>query len=233
MTRYEPCLPKHTWDIAKQDIPAFEQDMREICDKASAAGAALTTLIEARHVAVDERVTWKCRIPLCECYGQCLMDPPFSPTAEQTQKVVSKYHYALLTDVAMPLPKDYWDFIQSDDLPLCRYQYTPEAIEFERQTQIPLWHKLHDIIMLIEREAHNRGYLFAMGYVASTCYLCYDPSSPTSYCDTSQPCRRPYEARPSMEASGMDVFSTYRNAGLELKMASPERLSWSGLVLVV
>ena len=31
----------------------------------------------------------------------------------------------------------------------------------------------------------------------------------------------------------MDVFSTYRNAGLQLRLASPERLSWSGLVLIV
>jgi predicted metal-binding protein len=106
-------------------------------------------------------------------------------------------------------------------------------MEFERETQIPLWNKLHDIVMRIEREAHNRGYLFAMGYVASTCYLCYDPSNPIAYCDTTQPCKRPYEARPSMEAAGMDVFSTYRNAGLQLRMASPERLSWSGLVLIV
>lgn len=233
MTKYQPCQPRHTWEIAGQDIPVFERDMADICALAKAKGADTAALIKARHVAVDERVTWKCRIPLCECYGQCHMDPPHSPTAEETARVVSRYEYAILTDVGMPLPKEYWDFIQTEDLPLCRFQYTQEAMEFERQTQIPLWHKLHDIVMTIEREAHNRGYFFAMGYVASTCYLCYDPANPVTYCDTTQLCRRPYEARPSMEAAGMDVFSTYRNAGLELHMASRERLSWSGLVLVV
>jgi predicted metal-binding protein len=233
MTKYEACLPKHTWEIAGEDVPAFERDMDRICDAARGRGADLTQLVEARKVAVDERVTWKCRIPLCECYGQCHMDPPLSPTAEETAKVVGKYEYAILTDIGMELPKDYWDFIQTEDLPLCRFQYTDEAMEFERHTQIPLWNKLHEIVMGIERDAHNLGYLFAMGYVASTCYLCYDPSNPIAYCDTSKPCRRPYEARPSMEASGMDVFSTYRNAGLQLRLASPERLSWSGLVLIV
>jgi hypothetical protein len=36
-----------------------------------------------------------------------------------------------------------------------------------------------------------------------------------------------------MEAAGIDVFSTYHNAGLKLKMGSREKFSWSGLVLVV
>jgi len=233
MTKYEPCYPKHTWDIVKEDIGGFKRDMKEICDKAKAQGAETAKLIEAKKVAVDERVTLKCAIPPCECYGKCLMDPPFSPKAEETRKVVSKYKYAILTDVTAPLPKEYWAMIQTEDLSLCRLQYTNEAMQFERMTQMPLWFKLHDIVMAIEREAHNRGYFFATGYVASTCYLCYDPSRHTGYCDTSGPCKHPYEARPSMEASGIDVFSTYRNVGMKLKMASLEKLTWSGLVLIV
>lgn len=233
MTKYEPCYPKHTWDIVKEDIGGFKRDMKEICDKAKAHGAETAKLIEAKKVAVDERVTLKCAIPPCECYGKCLMDPPFSPKAEETRKIVSKYKYAILTDVSAPLPKEYWAMLQTEDLSLCRLQYTNEAMQFERMTQMPLWFKLHDIVMAIEREAHNRGYFFATGYVASTCYLCYDPSKHTGYCDTSGPCKHPYEARPSMEASGIDVFSTYRNVGMKLKMASLEKLTWSGLVLVV
>lgn len=233
MTKYEPCYPKHTWDIVKEDIGGFKRDMKEICDKAKAHGAETAKLIEAKKVAVDERVTLKCAIPPCECYGKCLMDPPFSPRAEETRKVVSKYKYAILTDLTAPLPKEYWAMIQTEDLSLCRLQYTNEAMQFERMTQMPLWFKLHEIVMAIEREAHNRGYFFATGYVASTCYLCYDPSKHTGYCDTSGPCKHPYEARPSMEASGIDVFSTYRNVGLKLKMASLEKLTWSGLVLIV
>lgn len=233
MTEYTPCYPKHTWDIVKDDIAAFEKDMEAIRERAIANGADMAMLIEARHVATDERVTLKCRIPLCESYGQCLMDPPYSPTAEETAKVIAKYKYAILTEVSMPLPKELWDFIQTKDLPLCRYKDEKLAIEYEQQTQIPLWFRLHEIVMEIERQAHNLGYFFAVGYVASTCYLCYDASNPATHCDTSSPCKRPYEARPSMEAAGIDVFGTYHNVGLKLKMASMEKLSWSGLVLVV
>ena len=233
MTKYEPVYPKHTWEIARENMTGFKRDMKSLCDMALAKGGNFAKLIQATKVAVDERVTLKCRIPPCECYGKNLMDPPFSPTAEETRKMVSKYRYAILTEVSSTVPKDYWDLIQRDDVPLCRLQYEAAAMNFERMTQIPLWFKLHDIVMAIERGAHNRGYFFATGYVASTCYLCYDPARPATYCDTTSLCKHPYEARPSMEASGIDVFSTYRNAGLKLKMASPEKFSWSGLVLVV
>lgn len=232
MTRYEPTYPKHTWAIASEDIPGFERDMEEICAGAVAKGAEFADLIEARHVAVDERVTLKCKIPPCECYGQCLMDPPFSPTAEETAKVVAKYKYGILTEVSTELSDEYWDLIQGDQ-PLCRLQYDERGIEFDRTVQRPLWFKLHDIVMEMERKAHNLGYFFAVGYVASTCYLCYDADDPIGYCDTSGLCKHPYEARPSMEAAGMDVFSTYHNVGRRLKMGSKEKFSWSGLVLVV
>lgn len=233
MTKYTPVYPRHTWELAKEDLALFKKDMVEICDMAVDEGANFAKLIPASKVAVDERVTLKCRIPLCECYGKCLMDPPFSPTAEQTRKVVAKYRHAILTEVSMQLPKKLWELLQTPDVPLCQMQHNKEFQDFERETQLPLWMKLHEIVMMIEREAHNRGYLFAVGYGASTCYLCYDSSQHTTYCDTRSPCKHPYEARPSMEASGMDVFSTYVNAGLKLKMASREKFSWSGLVLIV
>jgi len=40
------------------------------------AGATRTTLIRAKDVVVDDRVRMKCRIPICEAYGQNLMCPP-------------------------------------------------------------------------------------------------------------------------------------------------------------
>lgn len=80
-TRYEPVYPKHTWMIAGEDVPAFEADMAAVCARRE-RGTDFARLIPTRHVATGERVTLKCRIPPCECYGHCLMDPPFSPTAE-------------------------------------------------------------------------------------------------------------------------------------------------------
>ncbi|UCE16154.1 MAG: DUF2284 domain-containing protein [Candidatus Bathyarchaeota archaeon] len=233
MTRYKAVYPRHTWEIVQENMEAFEKDMKEICDTASKKGASLARLIEASKIAVDERVTLKCTIPPCEMYGKCHMCPPFSPTAEETKKVVSKYERAILLEVAMTLPKEYWDIIQREGVPLWKWRQEPAYTEWEHKTQYPLWIKLHDIVMEVERQAHNRGYFFAIGYVASTCYLCWDPANPFGGCDTKSSCKYPYAARPSVEASGMDIFSTYRNVGLKLKMASPEKLSWIGLVLIV
>ena len=128
MTRYEPVGPRHTWKIVKGDIPRFKRDMKAICDEAVTNGANFAKLIPASKVAVDERVTLKCQIPFCECYGKCLMDPPYSPTAEETMKVVEKYKYAILTEVSSKVPKGYWELIQQEDMPLCRLQYEDAAI---------------------------------------------------------------------------------------------------------
>jgi len=49
MTEYTPCYPKHTWDIVKDDVAAFENDMKEICERAMTSGADMARLIEARR----------------------------------------------------------------------------------------------------------------------------------------------------------------------------------------
>ncbi|UCE81580.1 MAG: DUF2284 domain-containing protein, partial [Methanobacteriota archaeon] len=45
-------------------------------------------------------------------------------------------------------------------------------------------------------------------------------------------CRYPFEARPSMEALGIDVFKTCGNAGLPLYFSSKKRARWTGLILL-
>lgn len=61
----------------------------------------------------------------------------------------------------------------------------------------------------LESLAFSAGYYRAFGLGAGPCGLCAE-------CDPGGRCRRPEEARPSMEACGIDVFQTARNAGLDL-----------------
>ena len=56
-------------------------------------------------------------------------------------------------------------------------------------------------------------------------------------CDVSQPCPFPEAARPAMEAVGIDVVRTLRNAGWELRFPAASYLEegvaqWTGLVLL-
>ncbi|MDA8146106.1 MAG: DUF2284 domain-containing protein [Thermaerobacter sp.] len=61
----------------------------------------------------------------------------------------------------------------------------------------------------LERLALAGGHPAAFGMGAGPCGLC-------SPCDLAAPCRHPHTARPSLEACGIDVFSTVAANGLEL-----------------
>jgi predicted metal-binding protein len=62
------------------------------------------------------------------------------------------------------------------------------------------------LVYLLEREAFLNGFYKAFGMGAGPCRLC-------DTCDVQFPCRRPEEARPSMEACGIDVYRTVRENG--------------------
>ena len=68
------------------------------------------------------------------------------------------------------------------------------------------------LLFEIEREVFLRGQYSALGLGAGRCRLC----------ETCNPeigsCVHPEKARPSMEACGIDVFATTRNANLDLKV---------------
>ncbi|MFP5213799.1 MAG: DUF2284 domain-containing protein, partial [Acidobacteriota bacterium] len=62
-----------------------------------------------------------------------------------------------------------------------------------------------------EKEAFTAGFHKAFAYWAGPCSLCKGECAPDGVC------RNTRMARPSMEASGIDVFETVRRAGLSLR----------------
>ena len=79
----------------------------------------------------------------------------------------------------------------------------------------------------LERAFLNRGFVKAFGLGSGPCRLCES-------CDTSRPCQHPTQARPSMEATGIDVFSTVRRCGWEGRFVAEKDKSrdFFGLVLL-
>jgi len=65
----------------------------------------------------------------------------------------------------------------------------------------------------IERRVFLCGYYKAFTLASGPCELC-------SECELDAACRHPYEARPSMEACGIDVFQTARSAGFPLRVVT-------------
>jgi predicted metal-binding protein len=88
--------------------------------------------------------------------------------------------------------------------------------------------KLKKIVADMERVLFLDGYYKAFGMTSGPCRLC-------RACNTEKPCKYPYEARPSMEACGIDVYQTVRNSGFKLEVVKTEDscCTYNGLIFIV
>ena len=79
----------------------------------------------------------------------------------------------------------------------------------------------------LERRIFLNGYPSAIAFSADTCRLC-------DYCDVHKGfCVKSSEARPTMEACGIDVFETAKNAGYDMRVLTSrdQEYLWYGLLL--
>ncbi len=95
-------------------------------------------------------------------------------------------------------------------------------IHFERHADVKA------TVVELEREIFLRGAWKAFGLGAGPCYLC------KSCAKKIGDCRHAEQARPAMEACGIDVFSTVRKAGYPIEVVKSSRQcpDYYGLVLV-
>ncbi len=85
------------------------------------------------------------------------------------------------------------------------------AILFEAERREP-----KKIAVRLEREAFLAGYYKALGLGAGPCRLCKQE------CAFDAGCRHSEQARPSMEACGIDVFTTVRRSGFAIEVVRDE-----------
>ena len=83
------------------------------------------------------------------------------------------------------------------------------------------------IAIALEKKLFLAGYYKALGLGSGPCELC-------ETCAFEQGCRHPNQARPSMEACGIDVFATARRHGFTINVVRNHRdpQHYFGLVLV-
>ena len=95
-------------------------------------------------------------------------------------------------------------------------------IHFNEEAQIKA------TIVELERDFFLRGAWKVFGIGAGSCSLC-------KKCDLDQQqCKYPHQARPAMEACGIDVFSTVKKAGfpIEVLRTKSQCPNFYGLILV-
>ncbi len=87
--------------------------------------------------------------------------------------------------------------------------------------------EFHRRLLKMENSAFMAGYHKVLGFGAGPCPVCES-------CPDDAACRFPEKARPSMEASGIDVYATARAAGLDLMPAPApgEYVKYIGLLLL-
>ncbi len=85
----------------------------------------------------------------------------------------------------------------------------------------------HAKLLRLERRAFLAGYYKALVFGAGPCPVC-------KQCPAEGTCLHPDQARPSMEASGIDVYATARKAGIELQPVTDkgDYVKYIGLLLL-
>jgi predicted metal-binding protein len=83
-----------------------------------------------------------------------------------------------------------------------------------------------ELMVKLERELFLAGFYRAFGYGCGPCSLCHE-------CNLGS-CVHAYQARPAMEACGMDVFATARANGFPLEVVTDHSCdqNYYGLALV-
>jgi len=84
---------------------------------------------------------------------------------------------------------------------------------------------IHSLIPILEREIFLDGYFKAFGMGAGPCNLCEK---------CAEFCRHPDKTRPSMEACGIDVYTTVKSNGYPIKVLKTQdcKGNYYGIVLI-
>ncbi len=214
---------------------ASNKKLKELERAALDANADKAKVFSARLVVMDIRVSMKCQIPLCPHYGQTLTCPPNVPTFEEFSKVVESYDHALLVQLKSPISGEM-DKLDKEEI--LKYMGHPGKT-LKKKDQLDEEHqdlnnmklaaiKLHKLINDVEGIAMGMGFHYALGLIGGECMLCTECVGVGS----SQKCRRPFQARPSLEGVGIDVVRTCIDAGLPFDIPPKKDITWSGLILI-
>jgi len=89
-----------------------------------------------------------------------------------------------------------------------------------------VWRSVKKIVADLERETFLAGHYKAFAFGSGPCDLCEE-------CNLES-CEHPHQARPAMEAAGIDVFATARGNGFPIEVVREEgcEQNYYGVVLV-
>jgi len=197
-----------------------DKKLRNLMTAAKNLGATEAKIVSTEDIVVDKRVRLKCAIPICVDYGRHLLCPPNAMPVDEFSEIVRLYRKAIILQIEAD--------VDSSDKSR-RHLDKDTCKNLERSTSAARWEtRLHRLVNQMETLAFKQGFYLAVGLTGGNCRLCRECVVPQS----GELCRHPFEARPSMEAMGIDVVRTCKKVGLPLNLSSKKNVRWTGLVLL-
>ncbi len=194
-------------------------ELERLCELAVSRGASGARAMGAQGVVIDPRVRLKCMVPMCDHYGKNLMCPPNVMSIHDFTTLLGRYSRAILVQYPIPVPAFAVDEgARGMEQAYADKEYFERLLVTERA--------FIDLMGYLEKAAMGSGYRFAVALSGGACRLCDVCVGP------GNGCRHPFRSRPSMEAMGIDVYETARNAGLPFDLPPRDHPVWNGLLLV-
>ncbi len=200
----------------------------------SIEGITGASIIGRDDIYVDPRVPYKCCIPKCPSFGTCINCPPHAISAEETKKLVECVDHAIF--IKMDVRPD---IVAGEELAkaIVSGELDPERLVIQTGRA---YLTIGKAVAKVESMAFYDGYYLATGFAAGSCKAILCSKFPNCQVLKGKPCRRPYFARPAMEAVGFDAFRMAARIGWDVypigSGCSPKDIPYGtlmGLVLVI
>jgi predicted metal-binding protein len=197
-----------------------DKRLRHLTTAAKNLGATEAKVVSTEDIVIDKRVRLKCAIPVCVDFGRHLLCPPNTMSVDEFSEIVGLYRKAIILQIEADVDSSDKSGRHLDKVVCKNIERSTGAVRWER--------KLHRLVNQMETLAFKQGFYLAAGLTGGNCRLCRECVVPQS----GELCRHPFEARPSMEAMGIDVAKTCKKVGLPLDLSSKKKVRWTGLVLL-
>jgi predicted metal-binding protein len=207
-TRPNPIPRKVREKISEDQILSDLQRYREAALNMEEISDAV--IIRPESFFIDPRVPFKCAIPKCRSYGTCANCPPHAPSAEETQKLADCYRYAVFIKKVIRS-----GIVVGEHITLAAGTKKPDAAQ-KLIEAVQAYFAISKAVAALESMAFYDGYYLAMGFAAGSCKKTLCGKFPSCLVLEGKSCRHPNFARPSMEASGFDVFKMGAKVGWDV-----------------
>ena len=173
--------------------------------------------ISVAKIRVEDWAYWKCKYG-CKAYGKHLTCPPYTPTPNETRKLLEGYDKAIITRfIAKPNREVSYHHI---------HHYLWDAIL-----------KVHGTMFELEKHAFLSGYYKAFAMISlpcSYCEQCIVEKEKVIDQTSKRYCNHQDKVRPSMEGCGINIFKTVETVGYKIEvLASPyQDINLFGLLLL-